>query len=101
MKNYLVMISRNLLWRKILGYICTVLNKFKFKDLIQIHQKVQDAQNMWNFHLQIFRYDDIWMHPPSPSNPTHTLFLRGQNKIIVCLKLPPASLKCPLLKKFY
>lgn len=53
MKNYLVMISRNLLiWRKILGYICTVLNKFKFKDLIQIHLKVQDAQNMWNFHLQ-------------------------------------------------
>lgn len=49
MKNYLVMISRNLLWRKILGYICTVLNKF---DLIQIHLKVQDAQNMWNFHLQ-------------------------------------------------
>lgn len=49
MKNYLVMISRNLLWRKILGYICTVLNKFKFKDLIQIHLKVQDAQNMWNF----------------------------------------------------
>lgn len=26
----------------------------------------------------IFRYDDIWMHPPSPSNPTHTLFLRHE-----------------------
>lgn len=79
-----------LIWRKILGYICTVLNKFKFKDLIQIHLNVQDAQNMWNFHLgptenvkKLKNHTSFVMTiygciPPSPSNPTHTLFLRHE-----------------------
>lgn len=40
---------------------------------IFIYRKCKETEKSY-----IFRYDDIWMHPPSPSNPTHTLFLRHE-----------------------
>lgn len=40
---------------------------------IFIYRKCKETEKSY-----FFRYDDIWMHPPSPSNPTHTLFLRHE-----------------------